>query len=221
MTNVPSIQKSFCTTREAAELLGVSLRTAQLWTERGLLEAWKTSGGHRRISRESVERLLAHSPVPLTSPLIPPATLETPKLQVRTAKPVPLNVLIVEDEETQRLIYEVSVTSWPMKPRVTSAGDGYEALIRIGHQRPDLLITDLNMPGMNGFRMLRTIRSMPELAGLEIIVVSGLEPDIIERNGGVPEGVMVFPKPAPFARLFEIAERVAMIRGRLQAGVVE
>ena len=53
------IQKTFCTTREAAQMLGVSLRTAQLWAESGLLEAWKTDGGHRRISRHSVERLLA------------------------------------------------------------------------------------------------------------------------------------------------------------------
>ena len=58
------IQKSFCTTREAAEILGISLRTAQLWVESGQLEAWKTEGGHRRIARVSIERLLANPPVP-------------------------------------------------------------------------------------------------------------------------------------------------------------
>ncbi len=50
--------KTFCTTQEAAKLLSVSLRTAQLWVESGLLEAWKTEGGHRRISRQSIESLL-------------------------------------------------------------------------------------------------------------------------------------------------------------------
>ena len=49
-----STQSAYCTTREAAELLGVSLTTAQLWVESGLLEAWKTEGGHRRIHRTSV-----------------------------------------------------------------------------------------------------------------------------------------------------------------------
>ena len=38
-------------TREAAEQLGVALRTVQLWVEAGVLPAWKTAGGHRRISR--------------------------------------------------------------------------------------------------------------------------------------------------------------------------
>ena len=51
------IQHAFCTTRDAANLLGVSVGTVKLWVERGLLQAWKTSGGHRRISRESVQRL--------------------------------------------------------------------------------------------------------------------------------------------------------------------
>jgi len=47
-----------CTTRQAAEALGVALRTAQLWTESGRLRAWKTEGGHRRILVESVRELL-------------------------------------------------------------------------------------------------------------------------------------------------------------------
>lgn len=121
---------------------------------------------------------------------------------------------MVEDEATLRLIYEVNLARWPLKPTVISAGDGYEALIRIGHSRPDLLIADLQMPGMDGFRMLRTIRSLPELANLAIVVVSGLDADDIAAHGGIPEGIPVLPKPVPFARLLEIAERVAADRGR-------
>ena len=47
-----------CSTRDAARRLGISVRTAQLWVEEGRLRAWKTPGGHRRILRESVERLV-------------------------------------------------------------------------------------------------------------------------------------------------------------------
>ena len=48
----------FCSTREAASLLGVSLRTAQLWVESGVLRAWKTAGGHRRILKSSIDAIL-------------------------------------------------------------------------------------------------------------------------------------------------------------------
>ncbi|MDI4667365.1 helix-turn-helix domain-containing protein, partial [Xanthobacter autotrophicus] len=46
------------TTLETAKLLGMAVRSIQLMVDRGELEAWKTPGGHRRISRDSVERWL-------------------------------------------------------------------------------------------------------------------------------------------------------------------
>lgn len=48
-----------CSTRDVAQMLGLAVRSVQLMVDRGELEAWKTPGGHRRISRLSVERWLA------------------------------------------------------------------------------------------------------------------------------------------------------------------
>lgn len=200
------IQKTFCTTREAAQMLGVSLRTAQLWAESGLLEAWKTDGGHRRISRHSVERLLAspaaNSPSNNSAQTAPTIPVTVP----------PLSILVVEDERSLCRVYELTIARWDMKPVVATAHDGYEALIRMGMVRPDLLITDLRMPGMDGFRMLQTVRELPELAGMAIVVVTGLDPEEIADHGGLPEDIQVLPKPIPFAQLHEIAERVAVAR---------
>jgi excisionase family DNA binding protein len=50
--------KDVLTTAEAAHLLGISTRTAQLWVESGQLPSWKTPGGHRRIPREAVLSLI-------------------------------------------------------------------------------------------------------------------------------------------------------------------
>lgn len=47
----------YCSTTEAALSLGVSTRTIQLWVDSGVLAAWKTAGGHRRVLIESVEKL--------------------------------------------------------------------------------------------------------------------------------------------------------------------
>lgn len=52
------------TTAQAARLLGVSTRTAQLWVEQGSLPHWKTPGGHRRIRRGDVLALLGSSTAP-------------------------------------------------------------------------------------------------------------------------------------------------------------
>lgn len=207
------VQKTFCTTREAAQMLGVSLRTAQLWAERGLLEAWKTEGGHRRISRESVERLLADpgSRVQETPVSPGPLAVATPE-RWRSDEPPPrsgtLSILVAEDEATLRRIYELNLARWPMRPEVRTAADGYEALILMGHAKPDLLITDLRMPGMDGYRMIDAIRRTPELAGVTIVVVTGLSPEEIDDGNGALGGIAVLPKPIPFAELQEIAERI-------------
>ena len=50
--------KDILTTAEAAHLLGISTRTAQLWVESGQLASWKTPGGHRRIPRQAVLTLI-------------------------------------------------------------------------------------------------------------------------------------------------------------------
>jgi len=204
------VQKTFCTTREAARILGVSLRTAQLWVENGLLEAWKTTGGHRRISRQSIECLLAKPSASATQPgreSAPAGVVATP-----AARDGRMSILVVEDEAALRRVYELTLSRWSMQPIVSSAGDGYEALIRVGHTKPDLLITDLRMPGLDGFRMLRTMRAMPELAGMAIVVVSGLDPEEIIDHGGIPDDIPVLPKPIPFNQLLQIAERVAAKR---------
>jgi excisionase family DNA binding protein len=46
------------TTREAARLLGIAVSTAQQWSESGILPAWKTPGGHRRVRQSDVSALL-------------------------------------------------------------------------------------------------------------------------------------------------------------------
>jgi excisionase family DNA binding protein len=201
MIHSAPVQKTFCTTREAASILGISLRTAQLWVENGLLEAWKTEGGHRRISRQSIEKLLVRPP----SREIPSATVAVPA----TRPPGnPLSILVVEDEAALRRVYELTMARWPMKPRVSSVSDGYEALIRIGLARPDLLISDLRMPGMDGFRMLQALRAQPELADMAVVVVTGLDPEEIINHGGIPDDIPVLPKPIPFSSLLSIAENL-------------
>jgi excisionase family DNA binding protein len=56
------MMKDVLTTASAAELLGVSVRTAQLWVESGQLPSWKTPGGHRRIPRQAVLDLIEETP---------------------------------------------------------------------------------------------------------------------------------------------------------------
>ena len=192
-----NVEKTFCTTREAATLLGVSVGTVQLWVESGLLQAWKTAGGHRRVLRDSVESLLRKEPQARI-------TAESAAAPVPAA-PRRLRVLVVEDDATLLSLYQVKLSRWPMRPDVRTSADGFASLLRMSECWPDLLITDLHMPHIDGFAMLKILCKEPEMAHTTIVVVTGLDASAIEMGGGVLPGVEVLPKPISFDRLLAIA----------------
>ncbi len=179
---VPADQKEFLTSREAAELLGVALSTVQLWTENGVLRAWKTGGGHRRIVRKSVEELL--------------------EKQHAAIEDVPTDdqftIVVVEDDPAQLKLYRRQFSARKLPVQLVCANNGFDGLIQIGRYLPDVVITDLLMPGMDGFQMIRTLNKEPELNNSLILVVSALTGDEIKARGGLSEGVTVFQKPVPF-----------------------
>ena len=206
--------RPFLTTLEASKLLGVSLRTVQLWAENGLLECWKTEGGHRRIPRASVERLLDQRKAP-AKPLHPFVKERFP------ASLAPLRILVVEDDSSLLRLYRLKMAHWALFPLVSTASNGFEALVRIGSWCPDLLIADLHMPNMDGFRMIHSLRSMPELDEMDIVVVSGLDEGEIADRGGVPGDIPVLPKPVPFDALEKIVFSLAEKLGRQTGAAIQ
>ncbi len=175
---------AFYSTTEAARLLGVCNTTVQIMAEKGLLRAWKTVGGHRRISRESVEALRALRPHP-------PAGESARRVRV----------LVAEDDPALRELYRATIGGWELPVEVILAQDGLEALILIERLRPDILLTDLQMSPVDGFELLAMLRRHPEFNSMQILVVSGLGSDEIARRGGLPRGIVAYGKPAPFDKI--------------------
>jgi len=191
----------FCSTKQAASIIGVSHRTIQLWVESGILQAWKTAGGHRRITMQSVGKLVdqrrqALAPVPM--PAVKDAAPEVRK-----------KLLVVDDDAMLLRLYELEMAGWDLPFDMIKAQNGFEALIKIGEAKPDLMISDLSMPGMDGFRMIRTLRMDPGYADMSIIVVSGLDKATV-GSMGLPADIPFFSKPVPFRGLRDAVERVLL-----------
>ena len=194
------VERAFCTTRQAASLLGVSVGTVQLWAESGVLQAWKTAGGHRRVLRDSVDQLLRKPPAETAAPAVSRVAVPVAGVPAR-ARPI---VTVVEDDTHLLRLYEARISRWPGSPQVMCFDNAVLALLRMGLHRPDFLIVDLHMPGMDGFRLLHCLRHAPEFSELAIAVVTGMDPERIEEQGGLPADVAVFPKPVPFDALLKI-----------------
>jgi len=192
-----SANKDVMTTREAGEVLGVAVRTVQLWVESGVLPAWRTAGGHRRVSREAVEKLLAERKHDLT-----------PESKASETAHRPLKLLLVEDDPNLLRLFAAVVQSWTVPVELTTATNGFEGLVRIGEMRPDIVFTDLVMPGMDGFEMLRALkRPGSGFASLRVFVVSGLSPKEIAEKGGLPDGVSYFQKPLNYVNLQVLVQK--------------
>ena len=69
-----------------------------------------------------------------------------------------MRVLVVEDDPTMLRLTKQVMVAWKIPLDISTASNGYEGLLRIGEVRPDLVITDLNMPGMDGFQMLQALK---------------------------------------------------------------
>ncbi len=174
-----------CTTSEAARRLGVSNTTIQLMVERGELRAWRTRGGHRRISVESVESV----------------ERRRGPMAGRGRSGEGIEILIVEDDPDLREIYVKTLASWGLPLQVRTADDGLDALLSIERRRPAILITDLRMSAMDGFQFLRKLRAHPEFDVTQVLVVTGLDDETLRQHGPLPPGVAVFRKPVPFEKI--------------------
>lgn len=184
-------REEFLTTREAAKRLGVALTTVQLWVETGVLPAWKTAGGHRRIPRKAVDTLVAeqsalldiHAPTPRST------------------------VLVVEDEPREREQYRLAFAEWQLPIDLLLAEDGFEGLLLAGRHAPDLVIADLVLPGMDSFRMIRQLRRQALDYPCALVVVTAMVAEEIANRGGLPQDIPVYTKPIPFPVLRSLIQR--------------
>lgn len=175
-------ETQYLTTRQAAQRLGVSLGTVQHMVESGVLEAWKTVGGHRRIPVAAVEAYMGRRQVGTTG----------------GEGEASLDLLIAEDDLTLQALYRATMERWGMPLTLRMVDNGFDGLLQVGQRVPDVLIADLMMPGMDGFEMIRRLRANPELAGMDIVVVSAIAREDLGSHGELPSDITLFGKPIPF-----------------------
>ncbi|SFD55138.1 excisionase family DNA-binding protein [Massilia yuzhufengensis] len=187
------------TTQEAASYLGVSVSSVQKLVESGVLSAWRTQGGHRRIPREA---LLAYK-----------GGLEPAGAQ-RAARS---RLIVVEDDPMLRAVYAARIAQWELPLDLTICRSGYDGLIEIGVNAPDILLLDISMRGIDGYEIMETVLARPALRHVHIAIVTGLEREELDSRGGIPPGVAFFQKPLPLEQLRGFVTACCMHKQRAQA----
>jgi two-component system cell cycle response regulator len=93
-----------------------------------------------------------------------------------------MTILMVEDNALQRRLLEAQIQ--PLGHRLLAAANGQEALARLqsGEPRPDMVIMDVVMPSMDGFKACEAIKSNPATAGIPVLVLTALSRDAKDRS---------------------------------------
>lgn len=159
--NSNDLANDYCRTAYAAKILGMSVGSIQVLVEKNELKAWKTPGGHRRISMLSINEYLIKQNL---------------KGFFVGSRDKCLRVLIVEDDAITCDLFRKYFENAEFPVDYTIMSSGMEALIDISNIKPDLLIIDLDIPGLDGFKFLRTLRQNPNFHRMIILVLSELAP---------------------------------------------
>ncbi|MDY0107139.1 MAG: response regulator, partial [Giesbergeria sp.] len=178
-----------CSTRDVARVLGLAVRSVQLMVDRGELEAWKTPGGHRRIARASVERWLRQRQGPAAESQAEAAAAKPPVPASDTAASASggvrkgasrasrQRVLLIEDSaHFQNLVKLLMAHDFPQVD-LHVADDGIVGLAMAGELRPDVLLVDILLPGIDGATLIARLRSHPQFQRSRVIVVTSLDED--------------------------------------------
>ena len=142
---------------KAAKLCGLSRGTIWNNVKSGELKSFRTPGGQYRILRQDLIDFMTRKKMP---PL-----LSDPIRQGR--------ILVADDDAAiARMICRILE---PFGFDTDTASDGFEAGIKLVSFRPEMIILDLFMPGMDGFEVCRRLKQNPATAHIKVLAISGQE----------------------------------------------
>ena len=118
-------------------------------------------------------------------------------------------ILVVDDSPDMRDVLQQVLV--PAGYEVTGVPSGARALAHMSKELPDLVITDLLMPGMSGFTLRAAMLRRPELARIPVVILSGYW----QRPSETLEAAAVLPKPLNIDVLLDTVARLT--RDRAQA----
>lgn len=176
------------TTHDISRLLQVDPSTVSKWIDRGILMAFRTPGGHRRVRSTDLRSFLIQHQMPV------PEELGSSLVRL----------LVVDDERQVLDAIKRAFKPYGTQVEVITTTSGVEALLLVSEQKPHGMLIDLNMPDIDGLEVCRRIRARKQMESVRLITMTSLHsPEVIEgsKQAGA---VACLPKPLDVQQVMEL-----------------
>lgn len=149
-----------------ADMLHVDPGSVANWIDQELLKAHRTPGGHRRVLVEDLVRFLREHKMPVP-----------PDLNHGPAK-----VLVVDDEQAITQLIARALKEALPDVEIIEANDGFRAGAIVATLKPEVVILDLRMPGMDGFEVCRLIKGQESTAHARVLAITAYPTEESEKG---------------------------------------
>lgn len=192
---------------EVANICGVVNQTAINWIKNGYLKAFTTPGGQYRVYSEDLVEFLHSRGMRLPEEL---QRILEDQLEVTT-------ILIVDDDkDLNNLVHQYLSRKYP-EHEIYQAFDGFEAGRMLAETRPGVIVLDINLPGVDGHKLAKTVKETSGVSKPIIVAVSGLD-DPAEHDAIIKNGADAFiPKPLELDKLYDKIEHLVAERKASQS----
>jgi len=159
MANLSDIN-DYLTPGQVADLLMVSAATVRNWAEKGELKALVTPGGHRRFLWKDIRAFAFSRGLTL---------IENGGKKLR--------ILVVDDNKPFADMLNTLLGEYTNECEVKTVYNGFDAGIYVSMFKPDILLLDLMMPGLDGFDVCRRLKASEDSKGIRVIALTGFASD--------------------------------------------
>ncbi|MBN8469708.1 response regulator [Corallococcus sp. AB004] len=176
------------TTHDISRLLQVDPSTVSKWIDRGILMAFRTPGGHRRVRSTDLRTFLVTHQMPV------PEELGSSTVRL----------LVVDDERPVLDAIKRAFKPHANQVELQTTTSGVEALLLVSEQKPHGMIIDLNMPDIDGIEVCKRIRARKQMEGVRLITMTSLHtPDVVEASKQAG-AVACLAKPLDVTQVMEL-----------------
>ena len=190
------------TSHEVASLVQVSPSSVLKWIDQGKLKAYRTPGGHRRVASDELLGFLRAHQLPV------PAELEEHRLLL----------LVIDDEAPYLRSLGALLSRADSRVKVELAESAMDGLLKVGLIRPQVVLLDTYMPGMDGVEVCKRLKQSEETAHIAVLAMSGRPSPELEKKFLDAGAAAFIAKPVQPAVVLSKLEGLGLVRPKARSG---